>query len=196
MKKAILTIILISCICYMVNAQQISDKKTKEQTTETKKQKKEREKRLNALIDSINFNNAKIGLNEQNFVLEAERVTFKNGVSVHTQSNTNFISVSNGKAMVQLAFAQGGRMGYNGLGGITVEGNASNIKYKTDKRGNITMTMSVIGIAISANVRITLIKDSNQAMATVEPNFNSYSLTVYGLLVPNQLSSIYKAMPL
>lgn len=197
MKKTFLTIVLIFCIGMCAYAELSAEglKKAEKEAAEAKKMKKEKDKQLQELRDSIDFHNAKVGLNEQNFVLEAERITFKDGTTIHTQSNTNFISVTEGKAMVQLAFPSG-RMGFNGLGGITVQGNASNIKYKTDKRGNVIMSLSVMGTAISATITITLMKGSNQAIATVSPNFNSETLTVYGVLIPNQFSSVFKATPL
>ena len=56
--------------------------------------------------------------------------------------STNFVSMDGNRATIQLAF-NGTYAGPNGIGGITVEGNASNVEMKTDKKGNITFSMMV-----------------------------------------------------
>ena len=55
------------------------------------------------------------------------------------------------RATIQLAFNTAAA-GPNGIGGITVDGSASNIEMKTDKKGNVTFSMMVQGVAVSANV--------------------------------------------
>ena len=116
-------------------------------------------------------------------MLEADQLVFKRGMSVFVSTTTNFISVQNDKAVVQIApFNAGG--GPNGVGGITVEGVASNIQIKTDKRGTSYFSMSVMGKGISATVSITLPKGTDQASVTVNPNFHSNRITLNGTLMP------------
>ena len=196
--RRLIFLLIAACSVTFCFAQLSAEKleKAEKEVTDAKKLKKEKEKQLEALRDSINFHNAVIGINEMNFVVEADRISFPNGVTVNTDSNTNFISATNGKGMVQIAFPQYGFGGFNGLGGITVEGMITNIKTSTDKKGNVILKMSVMGTGISAQILITLLKTSNEVVATIDPNFNSNRLTVYGKLYPNQLSSVFKAMPL
>ena len=59
------------------------------------------DRRLAALTDSIAFIQARAALQNQDFVLEAENVTFKNGSTVYVNSSTNFISVKGNRAVVQ-----------------------------------------------------------------------------------------------
>lgn len=91
-------------------------------------------------------------LEKSNFVLEADQLLFKRGGTAFVSSNTNFVSLSDNRAIVQVAPFNGG--GPNGVGGITVEGSASNVKVQTDKKGNTTLSMNVMGTGISATVNI------------------------------------------
>lgn len=124
------------------------------------------------------------------FVVEADQLVFKRGQSAFVSSSTNFISMHDDKTVVQVAPFNGG--GPNGVGGITVEGRASDIKLKTDKRGNTYFTMNVLGNGISAMVTISMAKGSNRASVTVNPNFNSNRITLNGILIPAEESRVFK----
>ena len=116
------------------------EQKSENRSERRKAERKQRqsEKFIQAEIDSINYANALQALENLDFVLEADQLVFKRGMSVFVSTTTNFISVQNDKAVVQIApFNAGG--GPNGVGGITVEGLASNIQIKTDKRGNLLL---------------------------------------------------------
>ena len=82
--------------------------------------------------------------------------------------------------------------GPNGLGGVTVDGNVSGYKIKTDKKGTMYLTMSVMGVGISAQVSITLPHGSNNATVDIRPNFNSNRLTLSGELLPLDKSNVFK----
>ena len=145
---------------------------------------------MEAVMDSVNYADAVKALEELDFVLEADRIVFKRGETAFVTSNTNFVSLSDDKAVVQIAPFNGG--GPNGVGGITVEGRASNIRMKTDKKGNITFSMSVMGTGISATVDLSLPKGTNRASVTVNPNLNSNRVTLDGRLLPKERSSVFK----
>lgn len=137
------------------------------------------------------FEQAVQALNDRDFVLEAERVEFKRGRFAYVTPSTNFVSLKGEKATIQLAF-NGPFAGPNGIGGITVDGNASNVQMKTDKKGNITFSMMVQGVAVSANVTFRLMKGSNKCTATVSPNFNSNRVSFTGYLYPYDQSNVFK----
>lgn len=141
------------------------------------------------------FQKAVEALNSQDFVLEADRINFKNGRYSYVSSNTNFISMSGDNATIQLAF-NSPYAGPNGMGGITVEGRASNVKTKTDKKGNITFSMNVFGTGVSAIVTINMVAGSNQCTAIVTPNFNSRVITFSGYLYPKSESTVFKGRAL
>lgn len=137
------------------------------------------------------FEQAVQALNAKDFVLEADRVEFKRGRFVYVTPSTNFVSMSGDKATIQLAF-NGAFSGPNGIGGITVDGNASNVEMKTDKKGNVTFSMMVQGVAVSANVTFRMVKGSNKCTATVSPNFNSNRISFTGTLYPTDQSNVFK----
>ena len=141
--------------------------------------------------DSLNFVRAVEAIEKLDFVLEANRLTFKRGQSVFVNSTTNFVALQDEHATVQVAPFYGGG-GPNGVGGTTLDGRASNIILRTDKKGNVTLTMSVMGTGLSATVSISMAKGSNRASVTVNPNFHSNRVTLDGVLIPSSQSNMFK----
>ncbi len=155
----------------------------------------EQDRRLAALTDSIASVQARAALQNQDFVLEAESVTFKNGSTVFVNSSTNFISVKGNRAVVQISpsnFASGP----NGLGGVTVDGIISGQQVTKGKDGRLTFSMSVMGVGINAQVEIYMNPNSSQASAAVYPNFNSNTLWLSGNIVPYENSDVFEGMSL
>ncbi|MDE5709622.1 MAG: DUF4251 domain-containing protein [Bacteroides sp.] len=159
-----------------------------------RKATREQQKQAQAIQDSIYYAKALRALENLDFVVEADQLVFKRGQTAFVSSMTNFISLSDEKAVVQVAHFNGG--GPNGVGGVTVEGRASNILTKMDKKGNVTFNMSVMGTGISASVRLQLYKGSNRVSVTVSPNFSSNTVTLNGKLLPTEWSSVYKGSSL
>ncbi len=157
--------------------------------------KKEKEKQLQNVMDSVLYHNAVVSLFDSTFVIKADQVMFRRGVTAYVDQTTNFISMNKNKATVQIAFNTI-FAGPNGIGGVTVEGIPSNVSIKEDKKGAMTMTMSVMGVGISAQVSVTLWPGSNKAMATVVPNFNSRTITLYGNLYPISQTHIFQGTTL
>ena len=136
---------------------------------ESRKQKKAEQE----LLDQMFFDEAKQAIEMKNFILEADHVMFKY------------------KAVVQVAFNIP-ISGPNGLGGITVNGNISGYKQTTDKKGNISVSMNVMGVGISAQVNIRLNKGSNNASVDISPNFNSNNFSLTGSLLPMAKANVFK----
>ena len=141
------------------------------------------------------FQKAVEALNSHEFVLEADRITFRNGRYSYVSPSTNFVSMSGDKATIQLAF-NSPYAGANGMGGVTVDGTASNIKMTTDKKGNVAFSMNVFGTGVSAVVSINMIAGSNQCTAIVTPNFDSQVITFSGYLYPKSESDVFKGRSL
>ncbi len=153
------------------------------------------DRRMNELADSIASIQARAALANQDFVLEADNVTFKNGMTAYVNSNTNFISVKGNRAVVQISpsnFASGP----NGVGGVTVDGMITGQKVMTDSKGRITFSMNVMGIGINAQVEIYMYPNSNRASATVYPNFNSNTVWLDGTIVPYESSDVIEGSSL
>jgi ATPase subunit of ABC transporter with duplicated ATPase domains len=153
------------------------------------------DRRMNELADSIASIQARAALANQDFVLEADNITFKNGMTAYVNSNTNFISVKGNRAVVQISpsnFASGP----NGVGGVTVDGMITDQKVMTDSKGRITFSMNVMGIGINAQVEIYMYPNSNRASATVYPNFNSNTVWLDGTIVPYESSDVIEGSSL
>lgn len=172
------------------NARIKADSTLRAKSKQDAKALKELQKRIEAQQDSLAFANAVKALDSLDFVFEADKIIFKYGDMAYVQSNTNFISLSDDKAVVQVAPFNGG--GPNGVGGITLDGRASNIKMVTDKKGTISYSMNIQGAAISAIVTITLPKGSNNATVVIDPTFNSNRITLSGRLLPKSKSRVFK----
>ncbi len=154
-------------------------------------QEYERKIRLEAIEDSLNYVRAMNALENMEFVVEADQLIFKWGRTAFVNSSTNFVAVSKDEAVIQIAPFNGGG-GPNGVGGITLTGTPSNVKTKTNKRGNTYFSMNVSGAGISATVSISVAKGSNRVTLNINPNFNSNNITLTGDLLPTAFSNIYK----
>lgn len=153
--------------------------------------KKEAQKQEEKIRDEREHAEAVQALKDHAFVLEADRVVFKRGASAFVSPNTNFVAMEDDRATVQVAF-NNAFSGPNGLGGITVDGSISNLQMSQDKKGNITFSINISGIGVSAQIVIHLYKDSNSATAIVTPNFNSNRVTLNGKLLPIEKSRVFK----
>ena len=153
------------------------------------------DRQMAALTDSIASVQARAALQNQDFVLEADNVTFRNGSTVFVNSSTNFISVKGNRAVVQISpsiFVSGPI----GVGGVTVDGVISGQQISNGIDGRITFSMNVMGIGINAQVEIYMFPGSNQASATVYPNFNSNTVWLSGKIVPYENSNVFEGMSL
>ena len=192
MKKVLfVAALLLVCFSVTMNAQT----KKEERAAKREALKKEREARraIEMQIDSIAFMKAVNALEEGEFVLEANNVTFPNGLVRFVSSNTNYVQMDNGEGVVQTAFSNFTYSpGPNGLGGVTVEGKISSPTLNKDKDGNVYYTFSIQGVAISATVSISLTAGTNNACAQISPNFNGNNMTMTGNLVPISESDVFQ----
>ena len=206
MNKVLLTLTVIvaglSVTALDINAQNTSAKSRFQQEMqkwhqdmEEFKARSEQRREINELTDSIAGVQAAAAVQNRDFVLEADQVTFKNGNTVFVNSSTTFISVKGNRAVVQISpsnFASGP----NGVGGVTVDGSISGMQRMVDKRGNTTISFNVMGIGINAQIEIYMSPGTNRASATIYPNFNSNTVWVEGEIVPYENSDVFEGMSL
>ena len=150
-----------------------------------------RQKAAQEIEESAAYAEAVKALKENQFVLEADQVIFKRGETAYVNTNTNFVLVNQNRGTVQVAFNTH-FAGPNGIGGVTVDGTVSGVKMKTDKRGNVTYSFSIMGTGISAQVFMTLVNGDNEATVSISPNFNSQTLTLRGKIISLEQSNIFK----
>ena len=134
--------------------------------------------------DSVQYVQAINAIRNGSWALEASNVTFNNGVTRFVTESTNFVSVDDGQAVVQTAFNNTNLNSPNGLGGITLEGRILDEELKMDEEGNVYYNYNIQGADISATVSVVITAHTNQATATVNPNFSSRQMTMSGYIYP------------
>jgi hypothetical protein len=165
---------------------EVMTKKEKKQLEKEYRQaaREEEERTMKLLVDSM--------INLHRFVLEADYVSGKTGSRVPVSSTINFIIVDSAEAVIQLGSFSG--IGYNGVGGITIEGNITRYEVSM-KEGKNGVTYS-LRIYLMANIGIYdiqfWISSSGSADASVRGN-TSGVLNYSGNIVPIYTSRIYKA---
>lgn len=153
------------------------------------------QKVLKNQLDSLFYEEAVVAIEEKSFILEADQVIFKTGKNAYVNSNTNFVAVKGENAVVQVAFNVP-ELGPNGLGGITVDGRVTSYEVKKDKKANLYVSMNVMGVGISAVIRITMYAGSNDAVVDISPNLNSNRLTLSGNIYASDNSHVFKGRSL
>ena len=130
---------------------------------------------------------------QKSFVIEANTVYSKKGRSFQMNSSINFVKLNKGVGVVQLGFD--GIIGWNGVGGITLDGNVTN--YKVDKGDGTKMpsvSFNMNGPSGGGTVRIS-VNSSGNSRATIDGNFGD-RITFSGPLVPLSESSTYQGQTL
>ncbi|MEN8136823.1 MAG: DUF4251 domain-containing protein [Bacteroidota bacterium] len=126
---------------------------------------------------------------KQSFALEANTVYSKKGRSFQVNPTINFVLLKEGKGTLQLGFEQ--LIGWNGLGGITLEGNVRNYKVIDGNENQMPrVKFDMNGSLGWATVNIT-VNSSGIARATVDGNFGE-RITFSGPLKDLSESRIYK----
>ena len=191
--KKVLFLTTLLLLSFTVTTYAQTSKEARAARREALKKEREARKALEAQQDSIAYLKAVEALKTGSFVLEANNVTFPNGITRYVSSNTNYVQVDNGEGIVQTAFSNFAYSpGPNGLGGVTVQGNISGLKIKEDKDGNYFYSYTIQGIVISATVFITLTGGTNQASVNISPNFNNNNMTMTGVLLPLDESDVFQ----
>jgi len=147
-------------------------------------------RQLQQMQDSLVHARAVQAIRNHDFILEADQLIFKSGKNANVSSLTNFVSLKDDRATVQVAPYAGG--GPNGVGGVTLDGTPSDISVTTDKNGYTIVKMNVTGSVMSAVVTLTLFPSNDRGEVTVTSNFSSQRITLRGRIIPTELSNAYK----
>ncbi len=138
-------------------------------------------------------NTAKIRqlIEQRHFVLEANFLSNKSGGQISVTSTLNFVMVEKDKATFQ--FGEGSRVGYNGVGGLTMDGQVRNYEYTTDKKGMIHLDFQISTSAGTIFVSMMITPASSDATATIS-SMGSKKLYYRGKIVAPEESRVYKGM--
>lgn len=162
---------------------QDSQKLSKKERKELKKQKQiEQKKALLELVYS------------KEWVIEAHTVYDRYSQSYQINPNINFVGIKGDEGALQLGFD--GLIGWNGVGGVTIDGTVTKYEVKEGKEGNSpTVNIRFQGRGIgSASIIITM-NTSGQANARVSGDFGD-RITFAGIIKPLEESNVYKGQSL
>lgn len=177
-------ILLFTLLAILISVNTVAQE-FKSDTKLTKKEKKEaRQAQLYA-----NYKALDTLLERKQYVLEADYLQGKYGSEVPVTSNLNFIRVDPKGVVLQTGAYSG--FGYNGVGGITAEGNLAKYRvFRDDKRLNY-----VVYITTTTNIGtydvVLRVSSDGTARATITGLTNG-SLTYRGNLVASYNSRVYK----
>lgn len=193
--KKILILIVLAILLPMVPSSAQSGRTDREKAWRTERQRQRAEARaVEVHQDSVAYRTALSALKAGRWVLEADNINFPNGIMRFVSSETNYISGNDGEGTIQTAYSNF-TYSPNGLGGVTIQGDICDVRMSTDKDGNVYYNYSIQSSRLSATVNLILTGGTNQASATVYPNFGGGSITFDGYLVPYTQSTIFQGMP-
>ena len=169
-------------------AQEIEVKEGLNKAEQKKYLKKERKRQKLAELEQ-NKKELLEMLDTRQFVLEATFLSGKRGVLVPVASNLNFFTVDSSKSVMQIGNVSA--VGYNGVGGITEEGNVT--------RYDITETKSGYSVRIymmgNLGTYTIFLNASAAGRSTARvTGLTGGVLTFHGDIVPTYKSTVYQGM--
>ena len=180
-------ILLIVSIMFVFSVQAQDEVKMDNQTQ--KQLKKEARKNERKLESEKTLALIKYMVDTNRFVLEADYLANATGNKIPVNSTINFIVVDTTHCVIQIGTTNG--IGYNGVGGVTTEGNISSNKTTQNKKGD-TFTKRIITNTSLGTYDITFfISGDGQAEADIS-GITPGKLRYYGRLVPIESSRVYK----
>jgi hypothetical protein len=131
---------------------------------------------------------------QHQFVLEADFLSDKYGQRAPVTPTINFILIDSLTGTVQ--FGDAARIGYNGVGGATVDGRITKYEYSTVGKNKDSYSVRMIFMSSIGTYDITMMVNSlGSADASIRGNWSG-QLNYHGRLVPLTLSRIYKGTPI
>lgn len=149
---------------------------------------KEKEEKARQTGNKVQLINTLI--EEQKFVLEADRLQNNRGQLVYVNSTINFIAIDSLQATIQIANGVGN--GANGLGGVTAEGRIKSFKVnQNENKGTTNVHLSIISSIAFFDVFISVSKNG-YVSARLYSGTGRGNLTFIGDIVPLKESQVYK----
>jgi len=133
-------------------------------------------------------------LNSKAWVIEAHTVFDRYNNSFQLNPTINFVGVKGDEGAIQLGF--NGLIGWNGVGGVTIDGNVTKYEIKEGKdKSSPSVNLRFQGRGVgSATINIT-VNSSGQATARVSGDFGD-RITFSGNIISLDNSTVYKGQSL
>ena len=189
--KSILTLLIVFVFVLGAYSQDETQQLSKK---ELKKLQKEQKKADQAAEEERMAEVTYFMVHQQQFVLEADYLSDKYGQRVAVTPTINFVLVDSLVGIVQFGSAE--QIGYNGVGGLTVDGRVTKYEYQVVGKKEDSYSIRMILMASIGTYDITLMVNSQGfADATIRGNWSG-QLNYHGKLVPLALSRVYKGTPI
>lgn len=161
---------------------------------EIKKLQKEQKKAARAAEEERMAEVTRYMVNQQQFALEADYLSDKYGQRVPVTPTINFVMIDSLVGTVQFGDAMA--IGYNGVGGVTVDGKVTKYEYTVIGKKKDSYSIRLILMSSIGTYDITLMVNSQgYADAQIRGNWSG-QLNYHGKLVPLTLSRVYKGTPI
>ena len=161
---------------------------------EIKKLQKEQKKAAKAAEEERMAEVTRYMVQQHQFVLEADFLSDKYGSRVPVTTTINFVLIDSLVGTVQFGSAQA--IGYNGVGGVTVDGRITKYEYSKIGKKEDSYSIRLIFMSSIGTYDITLMVNSQgYADASIRGNWSG-QLNYHGKLVPLTLSRVYKGTPI
>jgi Na+-transporting methylmalonyl-CoA/oxaloacetate decarboxylase gamma subunit len=189
--KTLLTLLLAFVFVLGAFSQEETQQLSKQ---EIKKLQKEQKKAEKAAEEERMAEVTRFMVHQQQFVLEADYLSDKYGQRVPVTTTINFILVDSVAGTVQFGSAEA--IGYNGVGGVTVDGRVTKYEYSVIGKKEDSYSIRLILMSSIGTYDITLMVNSQgYADASIRGNWSG-QLNYHGKLVPLTLSRVYKGTPI
>ena len=169
-------LLIISLISLTCNAQE--KKLTREEKRDLRK--REAESRF-ASLDSL--------IRSGRFVLQADFLQGRSGERINVNSTINFVRVNLGKGTLQVGTVSG--MGYNGVGGVTAEGDIRSWKEDVNSKNRSITVRFTIESTLGHYDILLIASPDNLSTATVT-GLSSGMLSWSGRIVPLRSSRVFQ----
>jgi Na+-transporting methylmalonyl-CoA/oxaloacetate decarboxylase gamma subunit len=161
---------------------------------EIKKLQKEQKNAARAAEEERMAEVTRYMVHQQQFALEADYLSDKYGQRVTVTPTINFVMIDSLVGTVQ--FGDALAVGYNGVGGVTVDGRITKYEYSVIGKKEDSYSIRLILMSSIGTYDITLMVNSQgYADAQIRGNWSG-QLNYHGKLVPLTLSRVYKGTPI
>ncbi len=177
-------------ICFIILIYGFSSSLAQEQKKLSKKEKKELkarqlEEQKQAIVDL---------LESKSWVIEAHTVYDRYNQSYQLNPTINFVGVKNDEGALQLGF--NGLIGWNGVGGVTIDGKVTRYEVKDEKKDKTpTVVLRFQGRGVGSATINVAVNTSGQATARVSGDFGE-RISFSGLIKSLEESVVYKGQSL
>lgn len=148
---------------------------------------KEDKKIAEQQLKTIRYEQALQAMDQQSFVLVADRLSIPRGQTFYVTGGDNFVLIDQGAGMLQLALCPD-HLDQNGAGGITLAGKISDVSHKTNAKGEQVYRYQFNGRMTSV-IDVALTPGDNYARASIN---GTGATTFWGRIIPAQEANVYK----